>query len=319
VRFDYALLTNISRDHLDYHGDMATYVAAKMRLFHLPGLSWMVLNADDPLGRTLLAERNPQVTSACYSLDPAFAPHQLRGGEQCAVWMHARRIDTQPDGLRLELASSGGQGTLTVPLLGQANAANLLAALTTLLARGAALDEALAWLRHTRGVPGRMECFGGGALPLAVVDFAHTPDALEQALTHLRRHCQGQLICVFGCGGERDPGKRPAMGAIAERLADQVWLTDDNPRGENGDTIIAAIRAGMNAPQRAHCERQRAQAIRQALAGARPGDVVLIAGKGHETVQDMGELKIPFSDRAQVAQALREWPGAAGKQSAHRG
>jgi UDP-N-acetylmuramoyl-L-alanyl-D-glutamate--2,6-diaminopimelate ligase len=159
------------------------------------------------------------------------------------------------------------------------------------------------------GVPGRMERFGGDGLPLVVVDYAHTPDALEQALTNLRDHARGRLVCVFGCGGERDRGKRPLMGEIAERLADRVIVTDDNPRREDGDAIVTEILAGMQGPTAVKVERHRALAIRLAIATASEQDVILVAGKGHETTQDMGELKIHFSDRAQVVQALRERGG----------
>jgi UDP-N-acetylmuramoyl-L-alanyl-D-glutamate--2,6-diaminopimelate ligase len=195
-------------------------------------------------------------------------------------------------------------------LIGRFNASNLLAVLAVLLSRGRHLDRALNELARVRAVPGRMERFGGEGHPLVVVDYAHTPDALENALAAAREHCAGRLICVFGCGGERDTGKRPIMGAVAERLSDLVIVTDDNPRSESGDAIVEQILAGMGHPGKALVERQRALAIRRAMAMAGTGDLVLVAGKGHETIQDLGELKVHFSDRAQVQQVLAELGGS---------
>ncbi|TVQ86116.1 MAG: UDP-N-acetylmuramoyl-L-alanyl-D-glutamate--2,6-diaminopimelate ligase [Chromatiaceae bacterium] len=305
VRFDYALFTNLTRDHLDYHSDMASYGAAKQRLFRLPGLQWAVLNRDDPFGRVIAADLAPGVRRALYSLDPDWQPDT----EPADLWVRATALRPLVWGLAIQVETSLGPGDLTVRLLGRFNAANLLAVLAVLLARGLGLAPALATLARAHGVPGRMECFGGGETPLVVVDYAHTPDALEQALTNLRLHCGGRIITVFGCGGERDRGKRPQMGAIAERASDRVIVTDDNPRGEDGDAIISQICDGMARPDQAVVERQRALAIRRAIALAGRGDAVLVAGKGHETTQDMGDLKVHFSDRAQVVQALSEWGG----------
>jgi len=304
VRFRYAVFTNLSRDHLDYHGDMAAYAAAKARLFRMPGLAWAVLNQDDPLSAELRAGLAPGVRVACYGLRP-----QAVEPAGCDLWVHARDVEPHPQGLRLRVETSLGDGALEVGLLGRFNAANLLAVLAVLLARGLGLEAALHELTRVKGVAGRMERFGGDGLPTVVVDYAHTPDALEQALRALRAHCQGRLIGVFGCGGERDRGKRPLMGAVAERLADALILTDDNPRREDGERIIAEILAGLQRPEAARVERQRALAIRLAIATAASGDLILVAGKGHETTQDMGELKVHFSDRAQVQQALAERRG----------
>jgi len=187
-------------------------------------------------------------------------------------------------------------------LLGRFNAQNLLAVQGALLALGMSFDESLRALNRARTVPGRMECFGGGPeRPLVVVDYAHSPDALEKALAAARAHCRGQLWCVFGCGGERDRGKRPQMGAIAERLADRVLVTDDNPRGEDGDAIVAEILAGMQRRNRAQVQRARGEAVAQAVHAALPGDVVLVAGKGHETEQIIGGKALHYSDRETVA------------------
>ncbi|MBK1648503.1 UDP-N-acetylmuramoyl-L-alanyl-D-glutamate--2,6-diaminopimelate ligase [Rhabdochromatium marinum] len=326
VHFDYALLTNLTRDHLDYHQTMEAYAAAKARLFVHPGLRWAVLNADEAFSAQLIPTLAPEVRLALYSLNPALTLDpavQVR----CDLLVRATELTLQPRGLRLEVEVDQQRchecsltGTLSAELVGRFNAANLLAALTLLLARGVAFETAVQQLGRIRGVPGRMESFGAAGEPLCVVDYAHTPDALEQALVEVRAHCQGQLILVFGCGGERDRGKRALMGQLAERLADHIILTDDNPRHEDGDAIIADIRAGMRPPASQTesknrpaltIERQRGVAIRRALLLAGHKDAVLIAGKGHESEQDMGELRVRFSDRAQVMQALREWRGRA--------
>jgi UDP-N-acetylmuramoyl-L-alanyl-D-glutamate--2,6-diaminopimelate ligase len=306
VRFAYAVFTNLSRDHLDYHLGMQRYADAKARLFRSPGLRWAVLNLDDSLSPSILAELPPAVAVTFYSLQPDPVPPR-----RCDLLVHTRQVTPLPRGLRLEIQTSAGSGGLKVGVLGRFNAANLLAVLGVLLARGLPLARALKLLSAIRGVPGRMECFGGGGQPLVVVDYAHTPDALEKALTSLRAHTKGRLIAVFGCGGQRDRGKRALMGEIAERLSDRVILTDDNPRHEDGDQIIAEVLAGVRRPADLKIERQRGLAIRLAIATASERDIVLVAGKGHETVQDMGELKVHFSDRAQVAQALRERGGTA--------
>ncbi|AGA91800.1 UDP-N-acetylmuramyl-tripeptide synthetase [Thioflavicoccus mobilis 8321] len=304
VRFREAVFTNLTRDHLDYHGDMVHYGEAKRRLFAAHGLEWAVLNRDDDFTSEILGGLRPGVARALYSLEP----HPPAAG-MCDLWVCARTIEPRPRGLRLTVATSHGEGTLEAGLIGRFNAANLLAVLAVLLARGQPLVQALRALAQVHGVPGRMECFGGEGAPLVIVDYAHTPDALEQALANIRQHAGRRVLTVFGCGGERDRGKRPLMGAVAERLSDSVILTDDNPRGEDGADIIAEIRAGMANPSAVRVERQRALAIRLAIALADRRDAVLVAGKGHETIQDMGDLKVRFSDRAQVVQALREREG----------
>ena len=304
VRFSHAIFTNLTRDHLDYHGDMDGYATAKRRLFRVPGLQWAVLNHDDAVSAGIVAGLAENVRLALYSVD---ADADLAA--EADLWVRARAVRSLARGLRVEIETSAGDAALDVSLIGRFNVSNLLAVLAVLLSRGLALDAALARLRDVRGVPGRMECFGGADAPLVVVDHAHTPDALERAIAHLRPHCRGRLLTVFGCGGERDRGKRPLMGAVAERLSDAVIVTDDNPRREDGAVICHQILAGMIEPERVAVERQRALAIRRAIALAGRGDAVLVAGKGHETVQDMGELKVHFSDRAQVVQALTEWEG----------
>jgi UDP-N-acetylmuramoyl-L-alanyl-D-glutamate--2,6-diaminopimelate ligase len=302
VRFSHALLTNLSRGHLDDHGDLNACGAAKRRLFTLPGLRWAVLNLDDPFHAQVLADLAPEVRVAAFGLDPAATLPR-----RCDLWVRALSVQPRRQGLRIAIASSLGAGELEVGLIGAFNASNLLAVLSVLLSRGLPLERALRELAEVRGVPGRMESFGGDEAPLVVVDHAHTPDALKKALTNLRLHQGRRVITVVGCGGDRDRGKRPLMGAIAERLSDALILTDDNPRGEDGDAIIAEILGGLSRPDKVRVERQRGLAIRLAIALAGTGDAVLVAGKGHETTQDLGELKVHFSDRAQVVEALREW------------
>jgi UDP-N-acetylmuramoyl-L-alanyl-D-glutamate--2,6-diaminopimelate ligase len=299
VPFDTAVFTNLSRDHLDYHGDMDAYAEAKAQLFRAAGLRLAVLNTDDAMGRRLAAELRGRVAGvACGE-----APETEALAER---FVALRAVATRTDGLVFGFRSSWGEGEVHTPLLGRFNAANLALVLGVLLAWGLEPATVAQRLAGLQAVPGRMQPFGGGARPLVVVDYAHTPDALAQVLESLRAHTERRLHCVFGCGGERDRGKRPLMGAAAERLADRVILTDDNPRGEDGSLIIAEIRAGMRTPDSAAVQRNRALAIRQAIGAAGPGDVVLIAGKGHEAYQQVGDLRLPFSDADQVRQALAE-------------
>lgn len=229
----------------------------------------------------------------------------MEGGDR--IWIEAQAVEPGPQGLRITVASSLGTGTLETGLIGARNARYLLAVLAVLLSRGLPLERALRRLAEVRGVPGRMESFGGDGAPLVVVDHGHTPDALEKALTDLRLHRERRVITVVGCAGDRDRGERPLMGAIAERLSDALILTDDNPGGEDGEAILTQILGGVSHPDRVRVERQRGLAIRLAIALAGTGDAVLVAGKGHETTQDLGDLKVHFSDRAQVVEALREW------------
>jgi UDP-N-acetylmuramoyl-L-alanyl-D-glutamate--2,6-diaminopimelate ligase len=301
VAFDVALFTNLGRDHLDYHGDVESYGAAKARLFRAEGLRHAVINADDAFGRRLLADLPDGVEGIACCLDPNRCPP----GEAHLVW--GKELRQKASGMDLDVHTDWGQGHLHSRLLGRFNAENLLGVLGVLLALDIPLPEALRRLAHTRTVPGRMERFHGGPeLPVAVVDYAHTPGALEQALTAVRAHCTGQVWCVFGCGGDRDRGKRPLMGAIAERLADRVVVTDDNPRHEDPEGIVQDILAGMDDPRAAVVLRDRAAAIALALEQAGAGDMVLVAGKGHETWQLVGDERLPFSDRRLVAEFFGE-------------
>lgn len=294
--FRVAVLTNLSRDHLDYHGDMDNYAAAKARLFTWPGLEWAVLNVDDAFGRRLEGETLPARVAGY-----GFARGAVVGENLCLT----------RDGLRMTLRTDWGDAELDAPLLGRFNATNLLAALTALLVSDVKLTDACAALARVEPPAGRMEAFGGGVQPRVVVDYAHTPDALEKALAALRETvADGRLICVFGCGGNRDRGKRPLMGEVAGRGADEVWITSDNPRHEDPRAIIDDILAGAQgagSKQRLHVEPDRARAIFEAIGGAHQGDVVLVAGKGHEDYQEIANERLPFSDAAMARKALAAW------------
>ena len=297
VAFALAVFTNLTRDHLDYHGDMAAYGAAKARLFAWPGLRAAIINVDDAFGRELAGSLAAGVAQLRYSADDASAE------------IRAHSIRSGADGLHFTLSTPWGSGAIVTPLLGRFNVANLLAVAGCLGALGYTFSQIQQVLVRLQPVAGRMNRLGGSnEQPLVVVDYAHTPDALEQALTSLRAHCAGRLICVFGCGGERDAGKRPQMGAIAERLADRIIITDDNPRGENGDAIVAQIVAGLQHPQAAAVQRDRARAIATALAEATQSDAVLIAGKGHEPYQEIDGVKHPFDDLVVARHALEARP-----------
>ena len=305
VDFDIAVLTNLSRDHLDYHGDVESYAHAKRKLFHSDGLRYAVINADDAFGRSLLDSIPPGVAPVAYRLEGE--PGKTRYPAQ---WVIGRRLELDINGMRLEVVSPWGSGVLECSLLGRFNASNLLAALACLCVSGLPFDVALQRLSAIRTVPGRMERFGmGEGRPLAVVDYAHTAGALESVLQSLRYHCQGELWCVFGAGGDRDRGKRPLMAAAAERYADHVVLTDDNPRSEDPERIIEDLCTGLEDADAVRVQHDRAAAIAETLSRAGPQDIVLIAGKGHETVQIVGDKALPFSDRERVMALQREWSG----------
>jgi UDP-N-acetylmuramoyl-L-alanyl-D-glutamate--2,6-diaminopimelate ligase len=296
VHFDVAVFTNLTRDHLDYHGTMEAYGAAKAKLFAWPDLRAAIINVDDAFGREL-STRIPAGVRVMRS--------GLASGD---ADVRARDVHTHSDGIDFELATPWGTAAVQSRLLGRFNVANLLAVAGVLGALDVPFDRIVDTLQSLEPVAGRMNRQGGGSSPLVVVDYSHKPDPLEQVLATLRAHCEGRLICVFGCGGERDAGKRPVMGAIAERLADVVIVTDDNPRGEDGDAIVSQIVAGMRAPERATVERDRARAIDVAITQARAGDVVLIAGKGHETYQEVAGAKRPFDDLRVARVALEARP-----------
>ena len=307
VKYDVALLTNLSRDHLDYHGDMQHYAAAKRRLFDWQKLKYAVLNLDDAFGAGLAEQlEDAEVEVVGYGLGDAALQLAERLGLRM-VYGGALHMDAR--GISLQVHSSWGGGELQSTLLGRFNAANLLGVLAVLLVSGITLSDALRELARVRAVPGRMQTFGGDGCPAVVVDYAHTPDALEKVLQALREVAQassGKLICVFGCGGDRDRGKRPMMGAIAAKLADSCIVTSDNPRNEEPHDIIAAIVSGMGISNYQIIE-DRALAIEQAISHARATDTVLVAGKGHEGYQEIRGVKYPFSDVGVAQRALASW------------
>jgi UDP-N-acetylmuramoyl-L-alanyl-D-glutamate--2,6-diaminopimelate ligase len=292
IAFDCALFTNLSHDHLDYHGSMDTYAEAKARLFDTPGLQAAVLNLDDVAGVRLaqrLAARD--IRTIGYSLAPLVAPLTRE-------YLAATAIE----GASLHIDSSWGRANATLNQLGRFNVSNALGVLGCLLVYGLPFSDAVALLADLPGVPGRMQRVGDE--PLVVIDYAHTPDALEKVLHALRPVAEaraGRLVAVFGAGGDRDAAKRPLMGAAAARLADRVVLTSDNPRGEDPLAIIEAIRRGAPACE---VEPDRRSAIEQAIAAAAPRDVILVAGKGHESYQETRGRREPFSDAAVARTAL---------------
>jgi UDP-N-acetylmuramoyl-L-alanyl-D-glutamate--2,6-diaminopimelate ligase len=298
VAFDVAIFTNLSHDHLDYHGDMLSYAGAKRRLLELPGLKKALINSDDEVGRQWLANPPSGVEMMSYGLSLM--------GEGQRPDFYADELKLTTGGMHLLVHSRWGEGVIESPLLGRFNAANLLAALGALLALGIEFDDARQRLSKVATVPGRMERFGRAGQPMVVVDFAHTPDALEQVLKALREHTLGRLWCVFGCGGERDRDKRPMMGRIAEQYADRIIVTDDNPRRENPINIIEDITSTMRNCDAVYINRNRAAAIERTLSLAMADDVILVAGKGHEAEQVVGHERIPYSDRETVARLLGE-------------
>lgn len=300
VRFRTAVFTNLTRDHLDYHGSMDSYGAAKSRLFTRPELESRVINVDDAFGRQLAID--PRGRGRLVVTSRGHQP-QARAA---AGFVRAMHVSLSTRGIELEFDSSWGTGALGCPLVGDFNVENLLTVIAVLLDWDIDLETAIEVLTQVHAAPGRMETFGGARSPLAVVDYAHTPDALRKALSAARAHCDGRLVVVFGCGGDRDPGKRPLMGGIAAELADEIVITDDNPRTESPELIVAGIAAGIPAGKEYRIEHDRARAIREALQAAGAGDVVLVAGKGHEDYQIYGRERRSFSDQKVVTAALAE-------------
>ena len=305
VRFRTAAFTNLTRDHLDYHGTMERYGAAKARLFMREDLVSRVINVDDAFGRQLAID--PRGRGRVIVTSRGHQSHT----RAAAGFVRAMHVTLSVRGIELEFDSSWGTGGLVCPLVGDFNVDNLLTVIAVLLDWDLPLERVLQTLARVRAAPGRMETFGGTHAPLAVVDYAHTPDALRKALAAARAHCTGRLAVVFGCGGDRDAGKRPIMGSIAAELADDIVITDDNPRTESPQGIATEIANGIPAGKPFRIELDRARAIRDSLADARPADVVVIAGKGHEDYQIYGNEHRPFSDQKVVAEALAARTGGA--------
>ncbi|MCP9882672.1 UDP-N-acetylmuramoyl-L-alanyl-D-glutamate--2,6-diaminopimelate ligase [Cyanobium sp. Alchichica 3B3-8F6] len=298
-RFAGAVFTNLTQDHLDYHPSMQAYFEAKAQLFAEPLLAGgAVVNGDDPWGVQLAQRLRGRLGERCWR-----SSLQDSGAE-----LTIRDLELGADGVRGLLVSPAGEGAFHSPLVGRFNLMNLLQAVGVLLQQQLPLELLLQGLASFRGVPGRMERVvvgDGDGSPAVLVDYAHTPDGLDNALAACRPFTRGRLICVFGCGGDRDRSKRPQMGAIAARLADQVVVTSDNPRTEDPAQILADVVAGIPAGSPHDVEGDRATAIAAAIAGATAGDLVLIAGKGHEDYQILGTTKVHFDDREEAEKALR--------------
>lgn len=296
VRFGVVAFTNLSRDHLDYHRDMASYARAKERLFLEAGAAQAVINAGDEFGRSLLARLPASMSVLTVGVDA--------GRSAAPAMLRASRVADEATGQRVALSLGAETVRFSTPLVGVFNLENLAVAAGILLAQGHALEQVGAALASCTPPPGRMERVSGAAGPCVIVDFAHTPAALERVLSVLRARSTARLWCVFGCGGDRDAGKRPAMGAAASALADRVIVTDDNPRSEDPATIVAAVLSGIGGAVEVIHDRR--EAIRHAILSADAADVVLIAGKGHETGQVIGVESRPFCDRAVARAALAE-------------
>lgn len=304
VCFDVAIFTNLTRDHLDYHRTMDAYAAAKARLFDLPGIGAMVINLDDAFGltqaRRLVAEGRRVIGYTCVASNADAVP-----GAQILV---GDRLQASPAGLRFVVSWQGQARDLQVRMVASFNVSNLLAVIAALLSRAIGLDDILHVVSRLTPPEGRMQLVGGVCEPLAVIDYAHSPDALAKVLEAVRGTVStrgGKLVCVFGCGGDRDPGKRPMMGEVARQLADRVIITSDNPRSEDPRLIIEQVAEGAGAS--ADCIIDRAEAIGIAIGEAGADDVVVIAGKGHEPYQEVGGRFLPFSDLDQARKALADW------------
>ncbi len=296
VNFKGAVFTNISRDHLDYHGTMDAYLQAKLTLLDKPGVAFAVVNLDDAAcGQIIAAVPKTAVVWGVSASGKVLAS----GGESLV----ARNIVHQPGGIGFDVTWRTGHQQVTVPLYGDFNIENVLAVLAVMLAMGISFAEAVKRLATIKPVAGRMERFGGGGQPLVIVDYAHTPDALEKVLASVRKHCRRDLWVVFGCGGNRDAGKRPLMGAVAEQWADHLIITDDNPRFENSAAIINDILGGCRS-NKVGVIQDRALAIQNAIARAGQNDCIVVAGKGHEDYQEIAGEKFPFNDRDIVIEAL---------------
>jgi len=304
MHVDVAIFTNLTRDHLDFHGDMESYEAAKIKLFEWDGLKHAVVNLDDPAGQRLVAHLRTSFPSLAVTGYTIAAAEAIAG----VAVLRAGGMRSKNAGTEFQVETAQGNATVRTQLVGNYNVSNTLAVLGALLAKGVALKAAVDAIETLVPAPGRMQQMGGSDAPMVVIDYAHTPDALEKTLDALRQVAAdrgGQLWCVFGCGGDRDPGKRPQMGRIAQG-ADQVLVTSDNPRSEEPSSIIAQIVAGMDTSQAARVQtvEDRAAAILLAVKQAAKQDVILLAGKGHEPYQEIKGRKMPFSDTDHASLAL---------------
>lgn len=291
-----ALFTNLSRDHLDYHGDMASYSKSKERLFYWPNVEHVIINSDDIYGRGYIEQWQGSAELTSYGFDTEFNPD-----------VHGRQLRMTEAGMRFQVVHGGFAFEVQSQLMGRFNAANLLGVIGMLLKQEFTSKQIQEVIPKLTPPAGRMERVMVEQGPAVVVDYAHTPDALENVLNALKQHATGKLICLFGCGGDRDKGKRPLMGAVAEQCADEIVITSDNPRSEDPEQIIQDILAGMTNQQNAVVEANRAKAIQQIIEQAKQGDLILIAGKGHERYQEIKGKKFPFDDKEQAEKALHQW------------
>lgn len=298
IEFAVGIFTNLSQDHLDYHGDMETYAAVKRRFIAELPVKQVIINSDDAYGRRWINELSAEKTVLAYGLRKSLSVPTN------TPYIYTEETALTLQGITATVVTPWGEGQLQLPLIGQFNLSNALAVLASLCLSGIAFETALTALQQLSTVPGRMQTLGGVGRPLVVVDYAHKPDALEKVLQALRSHTKGKLFCVFGCGGDRDRGKRPLMGQIAEKLADRVIITNDNPRHEEPLAIAAEIRSGFSDPDRVSIELDRSKAIRNSIQWATAEDCVLIAGKGAERYQQFGDEKTPFDDVEQVKAML---------------
>ena len=310
IEFNTAIFTNLSRDHLDYHRTFKDYADAKFQLFQTSGLKHAVVNIDDAYGVHLIDLLPKNLNIFAYSTKTVQSEiNKPKINRNDVSFIFCEKIETDQLKTKLTIQSPwnnlGGQVTIETGLLGNFNSENILAAFSTLCASGFSAEQVAAALSRFTGIPGRMEYFSSESSPLLVVDYAHTPDALEKALAALRPYCKGKLFCIFGCGGDRDVGKRAQMGAIAESHADQIILTNDNPRTESEEKIVENILDGVKEKSEVTIKYDRSDAIINTFLNASEDDVILIAGKGHETTQQVGSTFLPFSDR-ELARRLTE-------------
>lgn len=311
VLFKTAIFTNLSQDHLDYHGDMQEYARAKYELFCFPSLEKVVLNMDDPTGRAWIEKLSKTSKAEIWVYGSETSLRQLSSQEKLKTVV-VQHVEATQHGMKFDCQVQGQLVSLQVECIGQFNVDNMMAVLATLLANGMPLETAITAIKHLKPVDGRLEMINlnDNAHPLMVVDFAHTPDALEKVLVALRPIATargGQLVCVFGCGGNRDKSKRPLMGKLASQLADRVIITSDNPRAENPEDILADIQQGIDQEDQSKVTTaiDRAFAILTSVKQSLPNDVVLVAGKGHERVQEIAGKQFQFSDQDHIRLAIR--------------
>ena len=299
IPYEIGIFTNLSQDHLDYHNTMEAYAAVKRRFLADMPVKHLIINADDAHGRQWINELSPHKSVIAYGLSK---PSLLRD----VPLVYADHMESTPDGSKAIIKSPWGDAEIVIPLVGQFNLSNAIAILTALCVYGVSFQDAVKCLSRLKTVPGRMQTLTREGQPLVVIDYAHKPDALEKVLQALRHHTQGKLWCVFGCGGERDRGKRPLMASIAERLADHVIVTNDNPRHEKPEAILADIMQGFSNPKKVSVELNRSKAILNSIQLAQSGDCILIAGKGAELYQQIGDEKIPFDDLNKAREYLEQ-------------